>query len=81
MFTQLLTMPPIPLGQANEDLSFRPEVEEVMMRGLARQPKDRFPSVMEFAVELERTLALPMEEKGRFSRLLRRFSRQPDRKS
>jgi serine/threonine-protein kinase len=80
MFTQLLTMPPIPLGQANENLVFRPEVEEVIMRGLSRQPKDRYPSVMEFAVDLERTLALPVEEKGKLSRLLRRFSRQPDRK-
>lgn len=80
MFTQLLTMPPIPLSQANEDLQFRPEVEEVVMRGLARQPKDRYPSVMEFAIDLERTLALPVEEKSKLSRLLRRFSRQPDRK-
>jgi eukaryotic-like serine/threonine-protein kinase len=80
MFTQLLTMPPIPLSQANEDLQFRPEVEEVMMRGLARQPKDRYPSVMEFAIDLERTLALPVEEKSKLSKLLRRFSRQPDRK-
>ena len=80
MFTQLLTMPPIPLSQANEDLDFRPEVEEVIMRGLARQPKDRYPSVMEFAVNLERALVLPVEEKGKLSRLLRRFSRQPDRK-
>ena len=80
MFTQLLTMPPIPLSQANEDLQFRPEVEEVIMRGLSRQPKDRYPSVMEFAIDLERTLALPVEEKSKLSRLLRRFSRQPDRK-
>lgn len=80
MFTQLLTMPPIPLSQADEDLQFRPEVEEVIMRGLSRQPKDRYPSVMEFAVDLERTLALPVEEKSKLSRLLRRFSRQPDRK-
>lgn len=80
MFTQLLTMPPIPLSQANEDLHFRPEVEEVIMRGLSRAPKDRYPSVLEFAVELERTLALPVEEKSKLSKLLRRFSRQPDRK-
>jgi serine/threonine-protein kinase len=80
MFTQLLTMPPIPLSQANEDLEFRPEVEAVIMKGLSRQPKDRYSSVMEFAVELERTLALPVEQKGKLSRLLKRFSRQPDRK-
>lgn len=80
MFTQLLTMPPIPLSQANDELHFRPEVEEVIMRGLARQPKDRYPTVVEFAREMERTLSLPLEEKSKFSRLLQRFSRQPDRK-
>lgn len=75
MFTQLLTMPPIPLNQANEERSFRPEVEAVVMRGLARSPKDRYPSVMEFAVDLERTLALPVESQGKLKRLFRRFSR------
>lgn len=80
MFTQLLTMPPIPLNQAKEDLSFRPEVEAVVMRGLSRSPKDRYPSVMEFAVELERTLALPTDEPGLVGRLFRRFSRKPDGK-
>lgn len=75
MFTQLLTMPPIPLNQANEERSFRPEVEAVVMRGLARSPKDRYPSVMEFAVDLERTLALPVESPGKLKRLFRRFSR------
>lgn len=75
MFTQLLTMPPIPLNEANEERSFRPEVEAVVMRGLSRSPKDRYPSVLEFAVELERALTLPVEEKGLFGRLLRRFSR------
>ncbi|HEV2643014.1 MAG TPA: serine/threonine-protein kinase, partial [Candidatus Elarobacter sp.] len=80
MFTQLLTMPPIPLNQATESHKFRPEVEAVVTRGLARAPKDRYPSVMEFAVEFERTLALPLDEPGVMGRLLRRFSRKPDRK-
>ncbi len=80
MFTQLLTMPPIPLNQASESKVFRPEVEAVIMRGLARSPKDRYPSVMEFAVDLERTLALPVEQPGTLGRLLKRFSRQPNRK-
>jgi serine/threonine-protein kinase len=75
MFTQLLTMPPIPLNQANEERTYRPEVEAVVMRGLSRTPKDRYPSVLEFAMELDRALALPVEEKGLFGRLLRRFSR------
>jgi serine/threonine protein kinase len=81
MFTQLLTMPPIPLNQANPSLTFRPEVEATVMRGLAKQPRDRFGSVMEFAVELDRTLKLPpSEEPGRIHRLLHRFSRKPDSK-
>jgi serine/threonine-protein kinase len=80
MFTQLLTMPPIPLNQASESHQFRPEVEAVVMRGLARTPRDRYPTVMEFAVELERTLALPVEEPGVMGRLLRRFSRKPNGK-
>jgi len=80
MFTQLLTMPPIPLNQARDGLQFHPEVESVIMRGLAKQPQDRFPSVLDFAVELERTLALPEETPGPIEKLLRRFSRKPDRK-
>lgn len=80
MFTQLLTMPPIPLNQADEKLRFRPEVEGVITRALSRHPKDRYPSVMQFAVELERTLQLTVEEHGKVHRLLQRFSRKPDSK-
>lgn len=80
MFTQLLTMPPIPLNQADEDRHFHPEVEAVVMKGLSRSPKDRYPTVMEFASDLERTLALPIEEPGMMKRLFRRFSRQPNGK-
>jgi eukaryotic-like serine/threonine-protein kinase len=80
MFTQLLTMPPIPLNSAKEELHFRPEVEAVVMRGLAKQPAERYPTVLEFAVELERTLALPAEAPGVIDKFLRRFSRKPDRK-
>src|SRR5665213_4235392 len=80
MFSQLLSQPPIPLNSAKKGCSVAAPVEAVVMKALSRQPKDRYPSVMEFAVELERTLALPVEEKGKLSRLLRRFSRQPDRK-
>lgn len=78
MFTQLLTMPPIPLSQARAGLTFGKEVEEVVMRGLARNPADRFGSVMEFAVELDRTLHLPAEEPGLMGRLFRRFRRKPE---
>lgn len=72
MFTQLLTMPPIPLNQAKEGVTFNPEVEAVIMRALSKQPAERYASVLEFAVELERTLALPSElPSGVLSRLKR----------
>jgi serine/threonine-protein kinase len=48
MFTQLLTLPPIPLNSAKERLRFNPAVESVVMRALAKQPASRFPDVMAF---------------------------------
>jgi eukaryotic-like serine/threonine-protein kinase len=48
MFTQLLTLPPIPLNSAKEKLRFSPVVESVVMRALAKQPASRFPDVMAF---------------------------------
>lgn len=49
MFTQLLTMPPIPLKEAGEELDFSPELDAVVMRALSRAPTARYPSVMAFA--------------------------------
>ena len=50
MFTQLLTMPPIPLKEAGEEgLEFSPELDAVVMRALSRAPAARYPSVMAFA--------------------------------
>src|SRR5215212_4879049 len=49
MFTQLLTLPPIPLNSAKERLKFSPQVEAVVMRALSKQPATRFPDVMGFA--------------------------------
>lgn len=49
MFTQLLTLPPIPLNSAKERLKFSPQVEAVVMRALSKQPATRFPDVMAFA--------------------------------
>jgi serine/threonine protein kinase len=49
MFTQLLTQPPIPLNKARPGLTFPPAVEEVVMRGLAKQPAARYPDVEQFA--------------------------------
>ncbi|HUQ20052.1 MAG TPA: serine/threonine-protein kinase [Gemmatimonadaceae bacterium] len=49
MFTQLLTLPPIPLNSAKERLKFSSQVEAVVMRALSKQPATRFPDVMAFA--------------------------------
>jgi len=50
MFTQLLTMPPIPLRNAGEGgFDFAPELDAVVMRALSRSPADRYSSVVAFA--------------------------------
>jgi serine/threonine-protein kinase len=50
MFTQLLTMPPIPLKDAGEgEFNFSPALDAVVMRALARAPAARYPSVIAFA--------------------------------
>ena len=48
MFTQLLTLPPIPLNSAKERLKFTPELEAVVMKALAKDPTNRYPDVMAF---------------------------------
>src|SRR5689334_14711109 len=59
MFTQLLSQPPIPLNRARQGMTFNPEVEDVIMRALSRQPSDRFPDVTTFADALSRALLAP----------------------
>lgn len=75
MFTQLLTMPPIPLNQAKEGLRFHPQVEAVIMRGLSKTPSDRHSSVLAFADALEHALALPAAEPGLLSKIKQLFSK------
>jgi serine/threonine-protein kinase len=59
MFTQLLSQPPIPLNKARPNIEFSPAVEAVVMRGLARQPGDRYPDVSAFAAALRESLLTP----------------------
>jgi serine/threonine-protein kinase len=49
MFTQLLTQPPIPLNRAKPGLTFPQPVEDVVMRGLSKQPAGRYANVEAFA--------------------------------
>lgn len=76
MFTQLLSQPPIPLNRARQGVHYDEQVEQVVMRGLARQPADRFPDVETFASELERVLsadAATENEKGILARVRKLF--------
>ena len=76
MFTQLLTMPPIPLGSAGEgDFNFAPELDAVVMRALSRSPADRYSSVIAFANAFAEAAKITPEQPkilDRFKGLLRR---------
>jgi serine/threonine-protein kinase len=56
MLSQLLTQPPTPLNKAVPGLTFSEDIERVVMKGLSRQPGDRYPSIVEFAKALEAAL-------------------------
>jgi serine/threonine-protein kinase len=76
MFTQLLTMPPIPLKDAGDgDFDFAPELDAVVMRALARAPVDRYPSVVAFANAFVEAARVPPDQPkmlAKFKGLLRR---------
>lgn len=69
MFTQLLTLPPKDLNAAREATTFHPEVQRIVMRGLARRPADRYSSVIAFAMALGEVLLLPVEKTGLLSKV------------
>jgi len=62
MFSQLLSQPPIPLNQAKAGVRFPAAVEAVIMRGLSKQPAQRYPDVLEFASEFGRAAEQPDDE-------------------
>jgi serine/threonine protein kinase len=66
MFTQLLSQPPIALNKARPNLQFGPQVEAVIMRGLTKQPTDRYPDVITFATELRKALLSTAVDDGGF---------------
>jgi len=61
LFHQLLTQPPVPLGQARRDLTFPRAVEEAVMRGLSREPRRRQPTVAAFAEEFTVAATQPLD--------------------
>ena len=56
MFSQLLSQPPTPLNSAKPGLKFSAPVEHVVMRGLSKDPKQRYADSVTFAKELDTAL-------------------------
>ncbi len=59
MFSQLLSQPPIPLNSAKPDRHFPVRVEQVVMKGLSKDPGRRYPDTVAFADALRSALAEP----------------------
>ena len=59
LFSQLLTQPPTLLSAAKPGLQFPASVEVVVMKALAKAPKDRYAGVTEFAAALSNAVANP----------------------
>jgi eukaryotic-like serine/threonine-protein kinase len=77
MFSQLLSQPPIPLNAAKPNLRFPASVEQVIMRGLSKDPRQRYPDSITFAQELADVLGKTEEPSkgGLFSRVKDIFKR------
>jgi serine/threonine protein kinase len=76
MFTQLLTMPPIPLKEAGEgEFNFALPLDAVVMRALSRLPANRYPSVIAFGEAFAKAVTIEPEQPkimDKFKGLLRR---------
>lgn len=59
MFSQLLSQPPIPLNEARPGLRFSAGVEQVVMRGLSKDPRQRYQDTVAFAEALRTALEHP----------------------
>ena len=77
MFSQLLSQPPIPLNEARPGLRFATGVEQVIMRGLSKDPRQRFPDTVAFADALRDALEHPesTQAPGLLSRVKSIFKR------
>jgi serine/threonine protein kinase len=65
LFQRLLSEPPLPLTRAAPDRSWDPALERALMRGLAREPAARQPSVTAFAEAVAAAVARTPEAPGR----------------
>jgi serine/threonine-protein kinase len=72
LFQQLLTQDPIPLNQADRSVKFSSRLEEVVMKGLARDLAKRWRRVMDFTNAFCEAATAEPEKKGFFSSLFRK---------
>jgi len=63
MFTQLLTLPPVPLNAARERLKFSPALEQVVMKALSKEPASRYPDVLAFVNAFQQAVSSGGEAK------------------
>ena len=77
MFSQLLSQPPTPLNAARPTIRFPAAVEQVVMRGLSKDPRHRYPDTVAFATALRDALSQPdvPEEQGLLSRVKSLFKK------
>ena len=75
MFALLLKEPPTTLNKAKPGLVFAPRVEQVVMKALAKNPRDRYPDVTAFASDLAEALqsSEPTPDAGIFGKVKRLF--------
>jgi serine/threonine-protein kinase len=72
LFQQLLTQDPIPLNQADRSVKFSARIEEVVMKGLARDRTKRWKTVTDFTTAFCDAANAEAEKKGFFSSLFHR---------
>jgi hypothetical protein len=58
----VLTQPPVPPSDYNEGV--RPELEQVVLRAMAKHPDDRFPDMLAFSQALRRSMLEPAPDPG-----------------
>lgn len=66
LFQQLLTQDPITLNEAVKGLKFSPRLEEVVMKGLARDLGKRWKTVIDFTNAFQDAVTAEPEKKGGF---------------
>jgi serine/threonine-protein kinase len=78
MFSQLLSQPPIALNQAKAGLRFSQPVENVVMRGLSKEPAKRYPDVLAYAADFCQASAAKSEpeQSGFVSKLTSMFRKK-----